>query len=215
MEFFMKSKFIIAVLASASLIGCSSVKMAENEGPIRSQKLATTFTQEGVTIETDCAWYKFGKTDCDIIAIESRATTDTNGSSTANRNTALTRASLKAKANVRHFLDEKVTSNRVNTTIAKNIEKAADKTKTSGNQSGVVSMTDKEADADSNSSVRDNSNETAHQVTETVRANAEGILRGFRVVKQEVTGSQEVAVTIRWDLNNDRAAAQLRKRFGG
>lgn len=209
----MKSKFIFAVLASASLIGCSSVKLAENEGPIRSQKLATTFTQEGITIETDCAWYKFGKTDCDIIAIESRATTDTNGSTTANRNVALTRATLKAKANVRHFMNESVSSNRVNNTIAKNIEKAADKSKTSNSE--MVSMSDKEADNDTNYSVRENSNDTAHQVTETVRSNAEGILRGFRVTKQEVTGSQEVAVTIRWDMNNERASNMLRKRFGG
>lgn len=209
----MKSKFILAVLASASLVGCSSVKLSEGDGPIRSQKLATTFTQEGITIETDCAWYKVGKTDCDIIAIESRATTDTNGSTTANRNVALTRATLKAKANVRHFMNESVSSTRVNNTIAKNIEKAADKSKTSNSE--MVSMSDKEADTDTNYSVRENSNDTAHQVTETVRSNAEGILRGFRVIKQEVTGSQEVAVTIRWDMNNERASNMLRKRFGG
>lgn len=211
----MKSKLLLAVIASASLVGCGSVKLTEGDGPIRSQKLATTFTQEGITIETDCAWYKFGKTDCDIIAIESRASTDTNGSSTANRNSALTRATLKAKANVRHFLNEEVSSTRVNTTFAKNLEKASDKSKTSGNKNEVVGMTDKEADADNNYSVRENNNDTAHQVTETIRANAEGILRGFRVTKQEVTGNQEVAVTIRWDLSNDRAASQLRKRFGG
>lgn len=211
----MKSKLALAVLASVALVGCSSVKLSEGSGPIRSQKLATTFTQEGITVETDCAWYTFDKTDCNVVAIESRATTDTNGGTTANRNSALTRATLKAKANVRHFLHEEVTSSRVNNTIAKNIEKATDKTKTSGNQE-VVGMTDKEAeDKDNNYSARENSNTTAHEVTETVRSNAEGILRGFRVTKQEIVGNQEVAVTIRWDLNNDKAAAQLRKRFGG
>lgn len=210
----MKSKLFLAVVVGAVLTGCSSTKLTEGEGPIRSQKLATSFTQEGITIETDCAWYKFTKTDCNVISIESRATTDTNGSSTANRNSALTRATLKAKANVRHFLNEEISSTRVNTTIAKNLEKANDKSKTSG-KSEVITMTDKEADADNNYSVRENTNDTAHQVTETIRANAEGILRGFRVTKQEVVGGQEVAVTIRWDLNNDNAAAQLRKRFGG
>lgn len=211
----MKSKLALAVLVSAVLTGCGTTKFSENDGPIRSQKLATSFTQEGITIETDCAWYKFDKSDCNVISIESRATTDTNGNTTANRNTALTRATLKAKANVRHFLNEQISSTRVNTTIAKNIEKASDKNKTTGNSTEVVGMTDKEADAENNYSVRENSNNTAHQVTETVRANAEGILRGFRVVKQEVVGNQEVAVTIRWDLNNDKAASQLRNRFGG
>lgn len=212
----MKSKLALAVIFGAVLTGCSTVKLSENEGPIRSQKLSTTFTQEGITVETDCAWYKFSKTDCNIIAIESRATTDTNGGTTANRNSALTRATLKAKANVRHFLHEEVTSTRVNNTIAKNIEKATDKSKTSGNSNEVVGMTDKEAeDKDNNYTARENSNTTAHEVTETIRSQAEGILRGFRVVKQEVVGNQEVAVTIRWDLNNEKAANQLRKRFGG
>lgn len=211
----MKSKLFLAAVVGMSLVGCSSVKLTENEGPIRSQKLSTSFVQEGIKIETDCAWYQFGKTDCEIIAIESRATTDTNGGTTANRNSAMTRATLKAKANVRHFLNEEVTSSRVNTTIAKNMEKAADKSKTSGNSNEVIGMTDKEASKDDNYSVRENTNDTAHQVTETVRANAEGILRGFRVAKQEIVGNQEVAVTIRWDLNNDKAAAQMRKRFGG
>lgn len=209
----MKSKFAIAVVVSAVLTGCGSTKLSGNDSPIRSQKLATSFTQEGITIETDCAWYKFTKTDCNVIAIESRASTDTNGNTTANRTTAFTRATLKAKANVRHFLNEEISSSRVNTTIAKNIEKANDKSKTSGNSTEVVGMTDKEANAD-NYVVRENSNDTAHQVTETVRANAEGILRGFRVVKQDVTGNQEVAVTIRWDVTSDTQASQLRKRFG-
>jgi len=40
-------------------------------------------------------------------------------------------------------------------------------------------------------------------------------LRGFKVVKQEVVGAQEVSVTIRWDKDSERTANQLRKKFGG
>lgn len=205
----MKS-FALAVVTVAVLAGCSSVRTNPDE-PIRNQKLSTSFTQEGVKIETNCAWYTIDKSNCEVVAIESVGTTTTNGNTSNNRSTAFTRAELRAKANVRHFLQEEITSSRVNTTIAKNVEKAKDVVNVKG--SGEVTMTDQEA-KESNSSVRENSNDTAHQVTETVRANAQGILRGFKVVKQEVTGPQEVSVTIRWDLDSDRTAQQLRKRFG-
>jgi len=39
-------------------------------------------------------------------------------------------------------------------------------------------------------------------------------LRGFKVVKQEVTGQQEVSVTIRWDKDSENTANLLRKKFG-
>jgi hypothetical protein len=59
-----------------------------------------------------------------------------------------------------------------------------------------------------------NSNDTAYQLQESIRVNASGILRGFRVVKQEVTGNQEVSVTIRWDKDSEQTANILRKKFG-
>ncbi len=55
---------------------------------------------------------------------------------------------------------------------------------------------------------------TAVQLTTTVRANSTAILRGFRVIKQEVVGAQEVAVTIRWDKTSERTARLLESKFG-
>jgi len=74
-------------------------------------------------------------------------------------------------------------------------------------------MTDKEARA-TNVSVRENSNDTAVQLTTTIRANSTAILRGFKVIKQEVVGAQEVAVTIRWDKTSERTAKLLESKFG-
>jgi hypothetical protein len=74
-------------------------------------------------------------------------------------------------------------------------------------------MSDKEAKA-TNVSVRENSNDTAVHLTTTVRANSTAILRGFKVVKQEVVGAQEVAVTIRWDKDSERTAKMLEGKFG-
>jgi hypothetical protein len=47
-----------------------------------------------------------------------------------------------------------------------------------------------------------------------VRANSTAILRGFKVIKQEVVGAQEVAVTIRWDKTSERTARLLESKFG-
>jgi hypothetical protein len=206
-------KSLITCITVLSLVGCSTVKTNDNE-PIRNQKLSTSFVNEGIKIETDCKWYNFMKSDCDIVSIESIGTAPTNGNTVNNRQAAFTRADLRARANIRHFLNEEITSTRVNTTIAKNIEKANDRIKTKNNEGEIVAMSDQDASKDTNYSVRENSNDTAHQLTDTVRANASGILRGFKVIKQEVIGPQEVAVIIRWDLNSDRTANQLRKKFG-
>ena len=75
-------------------------------------------------------------------------------------------------------------------------------------------MSDTDAEKDTNHSIRENSNDTAYQLSETIRVNAQGILRGFKVIKQEIVGSQEVAVTIRWDKESEKVSNQLRKKFG-
>ena len=74
-------------------------------------------------------------------------------------------------------------------------------------------MSEEDAAKDTNYSVRDNSNDTAYQLQETIRTNASGILRGFKVVRQEVTGPQEVTVTIRWDKESERTSNMMRKKF--
>lgn len=211
----MKLKFI-AIAVAIAVGGCATSKRGEGEiEPIRSQKLSTSFKQDSIRIETDCVWYKPWKSDCDIIAIESVATASTNGNTTSNLRTALIRASDRAKAQVRHFIDEDVNSTRVQQTLAKNIEKANDRVKSRTNIGEEVKMSDSEAEKDTNFSIRENSNDTAYQLQETIRVNASGILRGFKIAKQEVIGSQEVSVTIRWDKESERSSNQLRKKFGG
>jgi hypothetical protein len=41
------------------------------------------------------------------------------------------------------------------------------------------------------------------------------VLKGFKTIKQEVVGPQEVAVTIRWDKNSEAASKFLESKFGG
>jgi hypothetical protein len=208
-------KLLLIALVATSLVGCSTTKRGEGEfDSIRSQKLSTSFKQDTIRIETDCAWYSLNKSDCEITSIEAVGTASANGNTESNRRTALIRAGDRARASVRHFIQEDVSSSRVTNTLAKNVEKASDRIKSRTTTGEVVAMSDSDAEKETNHSVRENSNDTAYQLQETIRVNASGILRGFKVIKQEITGPQEVAVTIRWDKESDRTANQLRKKFG-
>jgi hypothetical protein len=206
---------LLALATMLSLAGCSSIQRGEGEfDQIRNQKLSTSFKQDTIRIETDCSWYTLNKSNCEIVSIESVGTASANGNTESNRRTALIRAGDRARANVRHFIQEDVSSTRVTNTLAKNVEKAGDRMKSRTTTGEVVVMSDVDAEKDTNHSVRENSNDTAYQLSEAIRVNSQGILRGFKVIKQEVVGSQEVSVTIRWDKESEQITNQLRKKFG-
>jgi hypothetical protein len=206
---------LVAVTSAFILSACGLTKspVTNTDDPIRSQRLSTSFVADGVKIETDCKWYKPWKEDCEIIAIESTAVTFTNGNSSANMRNALLIAGDKARAQVSHFIREDITSFRVTETIAKNVEKARDVVAKNPENNKTVEMSDKEANEKSSSN-RENSNNTARTLTNTVRVNSSAILRGFKIIKQDVIGPQEVLVTIRWDRDSDSVADKLGKRFG-
>lgn len=187
------------------IVGCSSKPVVNTDEPIRNQKLTTSFTEDKIKIETNCVWYKPWKSECDIIAIEATASAWTNGASAVQVNEARKVARSEALANVSHFIRTQMTSSRVTTVVAKHIEKARDLS--NGQES---ELSDKES---KNLNSRENSNDTARNVTRTIRENSESVLRGFKTIKEERVGNQEVSVTIRWDLESDRAARMLQKRF--
>lgn len=206
---------LITVAVLVALTGCSTTKRGEGEfEQIRNQKLSTSFQQDTVKVETNCSWFTIDKSKCEIVSIEAVGTAATNGNTDSNRRTALIRAGDRARASVRHFIQEDINSSRVQTTLAKNVEKASDRMKSKTAVGEVVAMSDKDAEKDTNHSIRENSNDTAYQLTETIRVSAQGILRGFKVIKQEVVGPQEVSVTIRWDKETERTSNMLRKQFG-
>jgi hypothetical protein len=209
-EVIMKLKLSILVIA-LSLTACSSMKTGNGTNsstPIVNQKLSTSFVAEGVKIETKCSWAVFGKDECQLVGIEAIGTAPTFGNTTSNRKNALTRAQMSAERQVAEFLQKEVTTSRVQNTIAKNIEKASDKVKSGKSDDSTVEMTDKEA---GNISLRENNNDTVVTLTETVRTSAKSILSGFVKVDEKVIGDQEVAVTIRWDVESNVSRKQLLK----
>jgi hypothetical protein len=204
-------KLKLATIAMAIVLaGCGTTKTAEGEGPVKSQKLSTSFAGEKIKIETSCTWRMFSKNECELSAIESTATATSFGNTANNRKTALTVAEMRANAQVAEFIAKDISTTRVTSTIAKNLEKANDKVKSGNVDGSTVSMSDKEA---ASISLRENNNETVHTLTETIRTNSQAILKGFMKINEEVTGNQEVSVTIRWDKDSEQAAETLRKKF--
>lgn len=206
----MKLKLSALVIA-LSLTACSSMKTGNGTNtatPIANQKLSTSFVGERIKIETKCSWSFFGKDECHVSAIEATGTAPTFGNTTSNRKNALGVAEDKAKAQVARFLNEEVNTDRVQKTIAKNIEKASDKVKSGNTDESTVEMTDKEA---SKISLRENNNDTVVSLTESIQTSAKAILSGFVKIDERVVGDQEVAVTIRWDVESGTARKQLLK----
>ena len=201
---------LAAIAIAIALTGCASTKTSEGEGPVKSQKLSTSFVGEKIKLETSCTWHVFSKNECEIVAIESTATATTFGNTANNRKNALIVAEMRANSHVADFIAKDISTSRVTTTIAKNLEKANDKVKSGNSDGSTVEMTDKEA---ATISLRENSNETVHRLTETIRTNSQAILKGFIKINEEVVGNQEVLVTIRWDKDSEQAAETLRKKF--
>ena len=220
----MKTKLTALVLALA-LVGCSSTKQAASiEGgqitAITAQNLTTNFKRKGVKLEWECAWGTgaFGLTDAmcskgDIKAIEVTSYATSNGNSENNRETAFKVAEMKAKAKLRHFIQEDVYSSSVVNVMAKNVEKANDRIKNRIKSDEDVAMSDEDASKDTNFAIRENSNDTVRTVTESIRTQAQGILRGIQVADESIVDRQTVSVTIRWDKDSEASASYFGKKF--
>lgn len=216
-------RVLLSVAIVSMLAACSSTKMGtETSGnltPINAQKLSTNFTRQGVKLEWECAWGTgaFGLTDAmcskgDIKSIEVTAYATSNGNSENNRETAFTVAEMKAKAKLRHFIHEDISSTKVVNTMTKNVEKANDNIKAKI-KADEVSMTDDESDANANVSIRENTNDTVRTLTESVHSQAQGILKGVYIKDEAIVDRQTVKVTIRWDKDSNRGSDQLNKLF--
>lgn len=217
---------LAAVAVALALTACGSTKSptAGLDGgaitPINAQKLTSNFKRRGIKVEFECAWGTgaFGLTDAmcvktDLKAIEVTDYAASFGNSEAQRENAFRKAEMGAKAKLRRFLNEEVNTSQVKTTFAKNVEKANDRIKQRINANEEVEMADDEAAKETNWAVRENTNEAVETLTQTIRVNAAGILRGVRVSDAVVVDRQTVQVTIRWDKDTDRAAEVLRRRF--
>jgi len=224
-EVFMKHS-LICVAVALTLGACSSTKIAGNDNtgsltPVNAQKLSTNFARKGIKLEWECAWGTgaFGLTDAmcskgDIKAVEVTGYAPSYGNSEVMRENAFKVAEMQAKAKLRRFIQEDVSTTQVQNVLAKSVEKANDRIKSRIRTDEAVAMSEEDASKDTNFAVRENTNDTTRTVTETIRVNAQGILKGVRVIDEQIVDRQTVSVVIRWDKENERATQNLRKAFG-
>jgi len=221
----MKLKLLSIALAVV-LVGCSSTKNASVESApitaINTQKLTSSFKRQGIKLEWECAWGTgaFGLTDAmcvkgEIKAIEVTGYANSFGNSEALRERAFIAAEMDAKARLIRFMNEGVSSNNFSQTVTKNVEKAQDRIKNRIRADEEVSMSDEDAGKDTNFAVRENNNEVVRTLSESIRNNSEGKIRGAMLKDADIVDRQTVRVVIRWDNNTDHAANYLRKRFNG
>ena len=218
-------RVLLVTAVALMLTACGSTKTSGSlDGgsitPVNAQKLETTFKRKGIKIEWECAWGTgmFGITDAacvkgDIRAIEVTDYANSFGNSEVNREQAFRAAEMRAKAKLRHFIHEDVNSSQVKSIMARNVEKANDRIKQRISASEEVAMSDEDAGKDTNFAIRENTNNTVQTVTETIRVNASGILRGVQVKDAVIVDRQTVQVTIRWDKDSERASEFFRNKW--
>mgnify|MGYP000007436403 FL=1 len=217
----MKTSWVM-LAAVLTLVGCSSTqKKAEQPNSVSevigSQKLSSNFKRQGVKLEWECSWGTgWAEATCSkgtIKAIEVTAYAPSFGNSEANREVAFGVAHDMALVKLNRFLNDEVTSSRVMKTLTKNVEKANDKLKSKIQTQEVVSVNDDEAYADSNVATRENTNEVVRTVTESIRTQSGGILKGVRSIDESIVDRQTVAVTVRWDKDSAKAVQEIRTRI--
>jgi hypothetical protein len=212
----MKQLVLVSALLLA-LAGCSTSPTKTSDAPqitpIQSQKLTSNFVRRGVKLEFNCKWYSVNCNSVEPTAIEVTATAVSNGNSESNRETAFVVAEMNAKAKLRRFIQEDISSTQVTNTISKNIEKANDRIKQRIANGEEVAMSDTEAAKDTNWAIRENTNDITRTVTEIVRVNASGILRGVKTVDERIVDRQTVQVTIRWDRDSEATSQFFNKKF--
>lgn len=224
----MNTKLLTIVAAACLAAGCSSTPQKSTTGPveaapitaINTQKLSSSFKRQGIKIEWGCTWgtNMFGLTDAmclkgEVKAIEVTGYANSFGNSEALRERAFIAAEMDAKARMIRFINEGLGTSNYVQTITKNVEKAQDKIKNRIKSDEEVAVTDQDAFSDSNIAVRENTNEVVRTLSESIRNNAEGKLRGAVIKEADIVDRQTVRVTIRWDHTLDGVAQHLNKLF--
>jgi len=195
----MKSKLVVVGVMLA-LGACSNRPLKVDT--VREEELSTDFVAEGLKVTSSgCgAISKMLGRECQILSIESTSTAPSNGGTTNNRQNAMDAACSYAMANVAHWMGERTQSFRTVERVGNSKELA---------ESQETQNSDREVGR-TESSNRQNSNDTTVVVTNTVRRSSERFLQGWQPVKQDVVGKQEVSCTMGWSRKNTDLMKQAR-----
>ncbi len=195
----MKSKLVVVGVMLA-LGACSNRPLKVDT--VREEELSTDFVAEGLKVTSSgCGTFsKMLGRECQILSIESTSTAPSNGGTTNNRKNAMDAACSYAMANVAHWMGERTQSFRTVERVGNSKELA---------ESQETQNSDREVGR-TESSNRQNSNDTNVVVTNTVRRSSERFLQGWQPVKQDVVGKQEVSCTMGWSRKSTDLMKQAR-----
>ena len=189
---------------------------------VTKQKLSTYFEDDGIKVNWECIdrdWFPSLGLRCDenvIEEIEATVTIPANGGSNFNGTSANQVGQLESMAMIARFINEEITTERVVTLMAQNVEKADDTYRNpidGTNQNNVnaprlpavVGITSSEPMAprdpntpNMNFAVRSNINDTVRELNTIVRGNAQAIMRGttFKVDQKD---DQLIQITAVWE----------------
>ena len=188
---------------------------------VTKQKLSTYFEDDGIRVNWECVdrngWtLNMTCSESVIESIEATVTVPANGGTNFNGASANQIGQLESMAMIARFISEEITTERVVTLMAQNVEKADDTYRNPISGTGqnnvnaprlpaVVGITSSEPQAprdtskpNMNFAVRSNVNDTVRDLNTIVRGNAQAIMRGttFKVDKKD---DQLIQITAIWE----------------
>jgi hypothetical protein len=188
---------------------------------VTKQKLSTYFEDDGIRVNWECVdrngWtLNMTCSESVIESIEATVTVPANGGTNFNGASANQIGQLESMAMIARFISEEITTERVVTLMAQNVEKADDTYRNPISGTGqnnvnaprlpaVVGITSSEPQAprdtskpNMNFAVRSNVNDTVRDLNTIVRGNAQAIMRGttFKVDQKD---DQLIQITAVWE----------------
>lgn len=184
-------KLALVVLGSLVIAGCASNK--NKVDTVREEVLSRDMvTPEIEVTHSGCgAVNKLLRRKCQIVRIDSVGTAPSNGGTTVLRSNAYLRACDQALANVSHWMGQRVASDRVEKTVGNSNE--------GSNSKELQNSTD--SAGNSESSQRQNTNDTRIEIINTIRVSSQQFLVGWKPIREgnPVIDKQEVKCVQRWD----------------
>ena len=188
---------------------------------VTKQKLSTYFEDDGIRVNWECVdrngWtLNMTCSESVIESIEATVTVPANGGTNFNGASANQIGQLESMAMIARFISEEITTERVVTLMAQNVEKADDTYRNPISGTGqnnvnaprlpaVVGITSSEPQAprdtskpNMNFAVRSNVNDTVRDLNTIVRGNAQAIMRGT-VFKVDQKDDQLIQITAIWE----------------
>ena len=188
---------------------------------VTKQKLSTYFEDDGIRVNWECidrnGWtLNMTCSESVIESIEATVTVPANGGTNFNGASANQIGQLEAMAMISRFIKEEITTERVVTLMAQNVEKADDTYRNPISGTGqnnvnaprlpaVVGITSSEPQAprdpskpNMNFAVRSNVNDTVRDLNTVVRGNSEAIMRGT-VFEVDQKDDQLIQITAIWE----------------